>query len=125
MSDNISKSLRVLIVEDEFFIALDIQAILEADGHSVLGVATSAEEAVQAAQTLLPDVVLMDVRLAQGSDGVEAAQEIRARFNIRSLFVTANVDAQTRLRAASADPLGFLEKPVTRLACVRRWHSSD
>ena len=113
MSDNISKSLRVLIVEDEFFIALDIQAILEADGHSVLGVATSAEEAVQAAQTLLPDVVLMDVRLAQGSDGVEAAQEIRARFNIRSLFVTANVDAQTRLRAASADPLGFLEKPVT------------
>ena len=125
MSDNISKSLRVLIVEDEFFIALDIQAILEADGHSVLGVATSAEEAVQAAQTLLPDVVLMDVRLAQGSDGVEAAQEIRARFNIRSLFVTANVDAQTRSRAASADPLGFLEKPVTRLACVRRWHSSD
>ena len=68
---------------------------------------------MQAAQTLLPDVVLMDVRLAQGSDGVEAAQEIRARFNIRSLFVTANVDAQTRLRAASADPLGFLEKPVT------------
>ena len=113
MTDNISKSLRVLIVEDEFFIALDIQAILEADGHSVLGVATSAEEAVQAAQTLLPDVVLMDVRLAQGSDGVEAAREIRARFNIRSLFITANVDAQTRLRAASADPLGFLEKPVT------------
>ncbi len=113
MSDSTSRSLKVLIVEDEFFIALDIQAILEADGHNVLGVATSAEEAVQAAQALLPDVVLMDVRLAQGSDGVEAAREIRARFNIRSLFVTANVDAGTRRRAASADPLGFLEKPVT------------
>ena len=113
MSNRNSTPLRVLIVEDEFFIALDIQAILEADGHQVLGVATSAEEAVQAAQTFLPDVVLMDVRLARGSDGVDAAREIKARFNIRSLFVTANADAGTKMRAASADPIGFLEKPVT------------
>lgn len=108
--------LRVLIVEDEFFIALDLQAILEADGHQVLGVATSAQEAVQVTQNLMPDVVLMDVRLARGSDGVDAAREIRARFDIGSIFVTANADAGTKLRAASADPIGFLEKPVTPLS---------
>lgn len=108
--------LRVVIVEDEFFIALDLQAILEADGHQVLAVATSAQEAVQAAQNLLPDVVLMDVRLARGSDGVDAAREIRARFDIGSIFVTANADAGTKLRAASAHPIGFLEKPVTPLS---------
>jgi CheY-like chemotaxis protein len=113
MSDRASKPLRILIVEDEFFIALDIQAILEADGHSVVGVAVSAEEAVESAQALLPDVVLMDVRLARGSDGVEAARKIRAQLNIKSVFVTANIDSGTRERAASADPIGFVEKPVT------------
>lgn len=106
--------MRILIVEDEFFIALELQAIAESDGHIVLAVATSAEEAVSAAESLQPDLVLMDVRLAHGSDGVEAARQIKERFGIRSLFVTANVDDATRHRAALVDPVGFLEKPVTQ-----------
>lgn len=116
MSDDQTDPLRVLIVEDEFFIALDLQTITEAEGHVVLAMATSAAEAVEAAGRLRPDIVLMDVRLAQNSDGIEAAGKIRDRYGIRSLFITANSDEGTRRRAALVDPLGFLEKPVTPAA---------
>ena len=119
MSNDRPDALRILIVEDEFFIALDLQAMAEDEGHTVLATATSASEAVEAAGTLRPDVVLMDVRLAQNSDGIEAAREIKDRYGIRSLFITANSDEGTRRRAAQVDPLGFLEKPVTQLTLRR------
>jgi two-component system, response regulator PdtaR len=119
MSSGRPDPLRILIVEDEFFIALDLQAIAEGEGHAVLAIATSASEAVKEAGNLRPDVVLMDVRLAQNSDGIEAAREIKDRYGIRSLFITANSDEGTRRRAALVDPLDFLEKPVTQ-ATLRR-----
>jgi len=56
----------------------------------------------------------MDVRLVGDRDGVEAATEIWQRFAIRSLFVSANLDADARTKAAAANPVGFLEKPFTR-----------
>lgn len=107
------KSLRVLIVEDEFFIALHTQSILRAIGHTIVGTAVSADDAVRIAGQQLPDVVLMDIRLIGARDGVDAAAEINARFSIPSLFVTAHTDPATRQRAAAVRPLGFLEKPLT------------
>jgi CheY-like chemotaxis protein len=104
---------RILIVEDELFVALDLHAMLEANGHDIVGIAVAAEEAVALAARELPDLVLMDIRLAGARDGVEAAREIRDRFDIPSLFVTATTDQQTRQRAATTRPLGFLEKPFT------------
>jgi CheY-like chemotaxis protein len=65
---------------------------------------------------LRPAVVLLDGRRAKTSDGIEAAREIKDRYGIRSLFITANSDEGTRRRAAQVDPLGFLEKPVTQLS---------
>ena len=108
-----SSALRVLIVEDEFYIALDIQASLNALGHSSVGIAVSLDQAVTIAGRERPDIVLMDIRIAGSRDGIEAAQEIFARFGIRSVFVTANTDPQTRRRAAAINPIGFLEKPLT------------
>jgi CheY-like chemotaxis protein len=108
-----ASGLRVLIVEDEFYIALDVEASLGALGHTAVGIAVSADEAVRIAEAERPDVVLMDIRLAGVRDGIDAADEIYARFGIRSLFVTANTDAQTRRRAAAANPIGFLEKPLS------------
>jgi len=107
------RSLRVLIVEDEFFISLHTKELLHALGHAVVGVAVSANQAVQLAEHEKPDVVLMDIRLNGHRDGIEAADEIYTRLGIRSIFVSANSDPRTRLRAAGLQPFGFLEKPLT------------
>jgi CheY-like chemotaxis protein len=112
-SDLDERSLRVLIVEDEFFISLDMQNLVQALGHTVVGIAVSTADAVRIAQSERPDVALVDIRLIGPRDGIAAAQEILRRFGVPSLFVTANTDPHTRGRAQAVQPLGFLEKPVT------------
>ena len=114
-----TRSLNVLIVEDEFFIALDSQSVVESLGHQVLGIAVSAEEAVEMAGRIKPDVVLMDIRLSGPRDGIEAATEIWKRYGTSTVFVTANTDAATRERARQIRPVAFLEKPLTE-AHLRR-----
>jgi len=108
-----ARSLRVLIVEDEFFISLHTEQLLQVLGHVVVGIAVSAEQAIHFAEQERPDVVLMDIRLNGSRDGIEAADEIRKRLGIGSIFVTANTDPHTRQRALASEPLGFLEKPLT------------
>src|SRR5262245_7218995 len=108
-----TRPLRVLIVEDEFYISLHTKGLLQALGHSVVAVAVSADQAVSIAEREHPDVVLMDIRLTGARDGIAAADEISGRFGIGSIFVTANTDAETRRRAEAVRPLGFLEKPLT------------
>jgi CheY-like chemotaxis protein len=112
-SDLDARSLRVLIVEDEFFISLDMQNLVQALGHTVVGIAVSTADAVRIAQSERPDVALVDIRLIGPRDGIAAAEEILRRFGVPSLFVTANTDPHTRGRAQAVQPLGFLEKPVT------------
>ena len=108
-----ARSLRVLIVEDEFFISLYTKQLLQVLGHVVVGIAVSADQAIHLAEQERPDVVLMDIQLVGWRDGIEAAEEIRKRLGIGSIFVTANTDPQTRQRALASQPLGFLEKPLT------------
>jgi two-component system, response regulator PdtaR len=108
-----ARPLRVLIVEDEFFISLDTKALLQSLGHTVVAIAVSADEAVRLAEKELPDLVLMDIRLIGARDGIDAAAEIRRRFAIPSIFVTANTDPGTRSRAQAVSPIAFLEKPLT------------
>ncbi|MBX6375193.1 MAG: response regulator [Acetobacteraceae bacterium] len=108
---------RVLIVEDEYFVALASEdALLEA-GFGVVGVAATAEDAVALAGAERPDLVLMDIRLAPpgaARDGIDAAAEILARYGIPSLFATAHADPGTRLRGErAAQPLGWLSKPYS------------
>ena len=111
-SDLDARSLRVLIVEDEFFISLDMQNLVQGLGHAVVGIAISAADAVRMAQSERPDVALVDIRLIGARDGIDAAGEMFNRFGIPSLFVTANTDPHTRGRAQAVHPLGFIEKPV-------------
>ena len=108
-------SRRVLIVEDEFFISLNTELMLENLGHVVVGTAVSADEAVRIAELERPDVILMGIRLIGPRDGIEAAAEIHDRFGIGSIFITANTDPMTRQRALAAHPRGFIEKPLTDL----------
>ena len=105
--------LRVLVVEDEMLTALYLEDLLQRLGHVVTGSATDAPGAVRAAGQQRPDLVLMDIRLAHGTDGIAAAQEIRTRFGIRAVFLTAHSDPSTRQNALLTDPLGFVTKPFS------------
>lgn len=106
-------SRRIVIVEDDAFIRLDLATHLVAAGHTIVGTADAAADAIRLAERERPDLMLMDVRLVGGVDGIEAATEIWRRFSVRSLFISANLDAAARAKAAAANPLGFLEKPFS------------
>jgi CheY-like chemotaxis protein len=102
---------RILIVEDERLIALDLQRRLTQLGYLVVGIVASGARAVTAALQLQPDLVLMDIRLQGEMDGVEAALQIVANRAIPIIYLTAYVDDPTRQRAQATSPWGFLRKP--------------
>jgi CheY-like chemotaxis protein len=103
---------RILLVEDDYFVALSSEDALSDAGHDVVGVAANADDAVALAGAERPDLVVMDIRLSGLRDGIDAAKEIRDRFAIPSIFVTAQADPGTRQRGErEAHPLGWLMKP--------------
>ena len=104
---------RVLVVEDEFFLAVQIEEWLLEDGFEVVDVVHTAEEAVAVAESERPDLVIMDIRLASETDGIAAALDILDRTGIRCIFATAFADAATRERGERARPFGWLRKPLT------------
>jgi two-component system, response regulator PdtaR len=109
---------RILIVEDDFLVSGDMEAELIDAGYVVVGVATSAKEAIELATAEEPHLVIMDIRLEGPSDGVEAAIEIFKSKGIRSLFASAYYDAETRRRAEPCAPLGWIGKPYPMGALV-------
>ena len=104
---------RVLVVEDEWFIAMETEAVLQAAGYTVVGIAGTADEAVALAERERPDIVLMDIRLRGQRDGIDAALEIRRRFGLACVFATAHTEPHLRERAAAAEPRGWLVKPFS------------
>jgi CheY-like chemotaxis protein len=104
---------RILIVEDEWFIAIESEAVLRDSGFDVVGIAVSADEAVAMAAEHEPNLILMDVRLRGARDGVDAAIEIRQRFDIPCLFATAHSEPRVRESAEAAAPAGWLTKPFS------------
>ena len=104
---------RVLVVEDEFFLAVQLEEWLLEGGFEVVDVLHTAEEAIAVADAERPDLVIMDIRLASETDGITAALEILARTGIRCIFATAFADAPTRERGDKARPFAWLRKPVT------------
>lgn len=103
---------RVLIVEDETIIALDVQGILAGLGYEVAGIASTGEAAVQKALSLKPDIILMDILLAGKMDGIDAAREIRKTHDIPIIYLTANADRATVDRAHDTLPYAYLNKPI-------------
>jgi DNA-binding NarL/FixJ family response regulator len=104
-----------LIVEDEFLIALDLEADMRALGFDVCGLAPSASKARSLAMTNQPDVVLMDVNLEGGRDGIEAARWLREVCETAVVFVTSYNDDDTVERIHERVPgAPVLPKPVYR-----------
>jgi len=102
----------ILVVEDERLVALDIRNTLTSLGYVVTADVCSGAEAIKTAGETHPDLVLMDIRLEGDMDGVEAATEIRARFDIPVVYLTAYSDDETLERAKITEPYGYIIKPI-------------
>lgn len=105
------KPTKILIVEDEAIIAMDIESRLIALGYEVVGIAPGGERARQLAATLTPDLMLMDIHIQGPEDGTQVAQSIWKSHNIPSVFLTAFSDEETVARAVLSNPYGYLTKP--------------
>ncbi|HEY9696262.1 MAG TPA: GAF domain-containing protein [Trichocoleus sp.] len=102
---------KILVVEDEGIIVWNIRNALKRFGYRVVGVAASGAEALQKVAETKPDLVLMDIRLQGGMDGIEAAEQIRLQFNIPVVYLTAHANDNIIGRAKATEPFGYIIKP--------------
>jgi len=103
---------RILIIEDEMIIALDLENLVSELGHTVVGIATTREEAVRLAKEQEPDLVLADIQLADGSSGVDAAADILNTLSIPVIFITAFPECL--LTGERLEPTYLIAKPFLR-----------
>jgi CheY-like chemotaxis protein len=109
-----SQNPKILIVEDETIIALDIRSMLEDLGYLVSGIVSSGEESIQRASKMRPDLVLMDIKLKGSIDGLKAGEEIYKQFQIPIVYLTAYSDKATIKRIISrrnGNPSIVINKP--------------
>jgi len=103
----------ILIIEDEGLIALHLVEILTNAGYRVPEPMASGEEALKRLEECPhPDLILMDITLDGYLDGIETAREIRTRYAIPVIFLTAHSNSQIMSRAKEVSPCGYIVKPV-------------
>jgi two-component system, response regulator PdtaR len=102
---------KILVVEDEIIVAMGIKETLKDLGHEVVDIVSTGEGAVEKARKLEPDLILMDIVLKGGMDGIEAASKIRNQLNIPIIYLTAYSDEEILKRARMTEPYGYLLKP--------------
>ena len=102
---------KVLIVEDENIVAMELEHQIKQLGYTVVGPVASGEAALKYAESARPDLVLMDIHIQGPTDGIDTAEAIRCRFNIPVIYLTAHADEATIHRAKLTEPLGYLLKP--------------
>jgi DNA-binding NtrC family response regulator len=106
-------SKKILIVEDEFIVANDLQLILEDAGYAISGIAASFREAEDCIQQTKPDLVLLDIRLKGKSSGIDIARKLRAD-HIPFIYLSANTNQTLLEEAKKTEPYGFLVKPFRK-----------
>lgn len=102
---------RIVIVEDEMIIALDLQTRLQRLGCTVLATATSGEDAIRIVAASQPDLIFMDIGLSGQLDGIDTAAHIHAQAAIPIVFLSAYTDPSTRTRMAPIMPSSLIAKP--------------
>lgn len=105
-----SKPLRILIVEDEALLAMEMESLIQDAGHEVAGWATSARKARELAEKSEADVALVDIHLSDGPTGVEVAEYIATNHDSMVVFLTAN---PSRVPHDFSGALGVISKPYT------------
>ncbi|MDX2097952.1 MAG: ATP-binding protein [Leptolyngbyaceae cyanobacterium bins.59] len=122
---------KILIVEDETIIALDIQNSVMQAGYGVPAIASSGSEALAQVMRYQPDLVLMDIRLQGELDGIDAAQQIQNTCNVPIVFLTAHADENTLIRARTIAPFGYVLKPfedhqlITAIEIALKRHQAE
>ncbi len=106
------RQLKLLIVEDEALIGLQLKKGLSRAGYSVVGPVATAEDALRLAHNEKPDVVVMDIRLKGGMDGIETARQIGSFSAPWIIFTTGYQDSNLKKLALELGPLAYLVKPL-------------
>ncbi|HHE46719.1 MAG TPA: PAS domain S-box protein, partial [Bacteroidetes bacterium] len=102
---------RILVVEDQRIVGLDIQGKLEGLGYEVPSIVSRGEDVLETAKKTRPNLVLMDIRLEGKMDGIEAAVQLRHSLDVPVVYITAYADDDTLKRAKLTEPYGYLLKP--------------
>ncbi|MBU0923456.1 response regulator [bacterium] len=105
---------KILIVEDESIVALDIKRILLNLEYEVTDTANDYFTAISSVQSNKPDIIFMDINLGKGKDGIETVEEIQKNDNIPIIYITAYSDEFTIKRAIKTNPTGYLLKPFKK-----------
>jgi CheY-like chemotaxis protein len=105
---------RIMIVEYEGIVALDVESMLLMAGYHVDALTCTRWKAIQSTQETIPDLALIDISLKGPMDGIELAQVLRERFNLASVFLTGHTDQRTLARASLTRPLGYVTKPFVQ-----------
>lgn len=106
------RRLKILIVEDNIFIALDLEAQLEELGCETIGIAVTSDAAIEAARRTKPDLAFIDLQLAGASRGQDVATVLRVEMNVPSVILSGSVHSVTAEERATIRPLAMLSKPV-------------
>jgi len=107
---------RVLIVEDEMIVALELKETLKKLGYTVVATVDNGYDAIKKAGRLQPDVVLMDIRIRGDMDGIETAERLLSLYDVPVIYLTAHSDNETLRKAIDTTPAGYLVKPVDERA---------
>jgi two-component system, response regulator PdtaR len=108
-------SSKILIVEDEIIIAIDLKIRLENLGYYVPGIAVNGRDAIKKTAEKNPDIVLMDILLDGETDGIEVAQRIHNQYNIPIIYLTGSQNNSTLERAKTTEPYGYINKPFDNI----------
>lgn len=119
MPSDATRPLRVLIVEDEPLIAMDVEMVFEEAGHEIVGIARTTDQAVDMARARAPSLVILDLRLANGASGIDAARRIRAFSSVAIAFASGNLDPVMRAELASFEPVAIMPKPYMPTELLR------
>ena len=114
LANDYGNSPKILIVEDEPFIAENLQEMLGIFGHDDTEIANSANQAIKAIKTARPDLVLLDVKIKGDQDGIELGAIIQQQYKVPFIYITSYSDKDTVNRAKHTQPLGFIVKPFTK-----------
>ena len=105
---------RILIIEDEFIIGQNLAEIVVEFGYEVVAHVFNAEEALEILKTQAVDLILLDINLGQGMDGIEFAKKHLGQLEVPFMFLTSHADSNTILRAKGCHPLAYLLKPFKK-----------
>ncbi len=108
----VMKKVKVMIVEDEYLIAMNTKVELNRLGYKTCKLVNTGEKAFRNVEQEKPDIVLMDINLRGEMDGIETAEKIRSHYGLPIIFLTSNSDKETRERAEIVGPIDYLTKPV-------------